>query len=530
MSTVAQRLLTVVEFETSERAAESSFSRVGRNTGILFVTQLTTWVVGAIVMATVPRIIGPTAVGELAVAGSLWAIAGVFIAFGTNTLITLDAAREPATAGLLVGPSLRLQLMMSALALFALTGFALVAGYSSTTVALVVILGASTVVGTVWSIGYSAMVGMERMTTIARASIISRVVGAAITLALVVTTRHVFAAAVTGLITFLVSIPMLMRPFTRAVPVTYRSTWPQTIALARRGVPYLVAGLALIVYQQVDTLTMSLLVDEQHIGYYVAADALFSTLLFAPTIFTTALLPALTREHSQDPNGALRTLGRSFDLLIVVAIPVSLVAIVSAAPITGLLYGDRFSGAAPVLAIFGVVLAFTFFSVLFGTYAVASGHQVFWNKVMIAAIVASIALDIFLVPWTARELNNGAIGGALSFVITEAGMVAAAFWLLAPSLWTAPRVHRVVKCVVGGAALVGVALTLRNQSFVLAVAAGSVAYIATISALRVLGPDELALVKAILARPGTTISPSPWPPPWPPPANPPVPTWPVSDR
>jgi O-antigen/teichoic acid export membrane protein len=516
--------------ETSEQASEASLSRVGRNTGVLFATQLTTWVIGAVVMATVPRIIGPTAVGEIAVAGSLWAIAGVFITFGTGTLITLETARDPAAGGQLVGPALRLQLAVSVVALLALTGFAVVAGYSSTTVALIVILGVSTFVGTVWSIGYSAMVGMERMTTIAKASIISRVVGAAITLALVITTRHVFAAAVTGLVTFMVSIPMLMRPFTKAVPVRYRSTWPQTIALARRGIPYLVAGLALIVYQQIDTLTMSLLVDEEHIGWYVAADALFATLLFAPTIFTTALLPTLTREHSHDPERALRTLGRSFDLLIVIAVPVSLLAVVCAKPITGLLYGDRFSGSAPVLAVFGIVLAFTFFSVLFGTYAVASGRQVFWNKVMIAAIVASILLDAVLVPWTAREFDNGALGGAIAFVITEAGMVAAAFWLLAPSLSTTARAARVAKGLAGGAALVVVALALRNLPFVLAAAGGAAAYLAAVLALRVLGADELALMKAILTRRGNAASPSPWPPPWPPPAHPPVPRLSSSDR
>jgi O-antigen/teichoic acid export membrane protein len=516
--------------ERTEQASEASLSRVGRNTGILFVTQLTTWVIGALVMATVPRIIGPTAVGELAVAGSLWAIAGVFITFGTGTVITLGAANEPEAAGRMVGPALRLQLTMSIVAVVILTSFAVLAGYSSTTVSLVVFLGLSTFVGTVWSIGYSAMVGMEKMTTIARASIISRIAGAAITLALVITTRHVFAAAVTGLATFLVSIPMLMRPFSKAVPVSYRSTWPQTIALARRGVPYLVAGLALIVYQQVDTLTMSLLVDEQHIGWYIAADALFATLLFAPTLFTTALLPTLTREHGQDPDRALRTLGRSFDLLVVIAVPVSLLAVVGAKPITELLYGDQFSGSAPVLAVFGVVLAFTFFSVLFGTYAVASGQQVFWNKVMIAAIVASIALDIILVPWAAREFDNGALGGAIAFVITEAGMVAAAFWLLAPTLSTAPRAMRVVKCLVGGAALVGVALVLRNQPFLLTAVGGAAAYLVTVMALRVLGPDELSLMKAIISRRGTTPSSAPWPPPWPPPAHHPVPTIQPSDR
>lgn len=483
-----------------DEAASTSLVRVGRNTGILFASQVATWLISAVVMATLPRILGPESIGELAVAASLWAIAGVFVTFGTVTVVTLDSARQPDRAGELIGPAWRVQIVMSVAAAVVVLAFVSLADYSAGVVALAAIVGAVTAAGTLANLANGALVGLERMGIIARATVLARLVGAVATLTVVFTTRSVYAVAATSAVSTLVSTMLLMGPLARATPVSLRARWGDARAIARRGVPYLVAGLALIVYQQVDTVVMSLLVDSVQIGWYGAADTLFGTLLFAPTIFMTALLPTLTREHAIDAERARTTLGRAFDVLVVLAVPVGLITVVVARPFTKLLYGDEFVESGPVLAVFGIVLLFTFFSVLLGSYAVASGRQAFWNWVMVIAIVSTVVLDLFLVPWTNDRFGNGALGGAIAFVITEAFMVVVGFWKLAPDLVTARRFWRVAKCAIAGAGLLGAASLAADRFFVIPALVGGLVYVVLVAVLKVLGTDEIAALKRMASR------------------------------
>ncbi len=49
---------------------------------------------------------------------------------------------------------------------------------------------------------------------------------------------------------------------------------------------------------------------------------------------------------------------------------------------------------------------------------------------MAIAMLVSIPLDLVLVPWTQQTFGNGAIGGALAFVVTEFGMLVLGIYLL----------------------------------------------------------------------------------------------------
>lgn len=486
--------------DDADQPGTSSLVRVGRNTGILFVSQVATWLISAVVMATLPRLLGPEAIGQLAIAASLWAIAGVFVGFGTVTVVTLDSAREPERAGGLMGPAWRVQLLMSVAAAVAVVGFVVAASYESGVVALAVIVGVVTAAGTLANLANAALVGLERMGPIARANVLAKLAGAVATLSVLFATRNVYAVAAAGVVGVVVSTALLVRALARASRIRLRARWAEARQLARRGVPYLVAGLALIVYQQVDTVVMSLLVDSRQIGWYGAADTLFGTLLFAPTIFTTALLPTLTREHSVDPVRARVTLGRAFDILVVLAVPIGLITVVVARPFTELLYGDEFIESGAVLAVFGIVLLFTFFSVLLGSYAMASGRQAFWNWVIVVAIAATVVLDLVLVPWTNERFDNGALGGAIAFVITEAGMVIVGFRWLAPDLVIRRRITRVLKCAVAGAGLLGAASLVWDEFFLVPALVGAVAYLVVGVALRVLGADEISALRRMASR------------------------------
>jgi O-antigen/teichoic acid export membrane protein len=484
--------------EPVESSAPASLRTVGRNTGILFGSQSITWVVSAVLLAFIPRFIGPTRLGQFAVASSLWAMVAVIVRLGTSTFVTLESARDHDQAGRFIGPVIRARFLASFAGWILIVGFAIAVGYSGAIVLLAALMGIVLTIEVFTETERSALVGLERMADVARVSITTRVVGAAAVLAALFVTRDIYAVVVVGIIPALMSSFMLHRRLSRLTTVQFSASWSEVKLVVKGGAPFLIAGVALIVYQQVDVIVMSLLVDEHAIGWYGAADRLFGTLLFAPSILTVSLLPALTREHAREPTAAAHMVARAFDALVILAVPIGLTAVVSADQFTLLLFGDEFAEAGPVFAVFGVVVMLTFFSILFGSYAVAIGRQTAWNVLIIAAIAASILLDLVLVPWTDSEFDNGAIGGALAFVFTEGAMVLYGVWKLAPQIVTARRIALVVKCAVAGGCLIGAAWFIRDRFFVLPALAGMAAYVVALVALRVLDRDEVARLRHLV--------------------------------
>ena len=72
---------------------------------------------------------------------------------------------------------------------------------------------------------------------------------------------------------------------------------------------------------------------------------------------------------------------------------------------------------------------------------------------MILGVVLTLPLDVVFIPWAEDHYDNGAIGGALSYVATEVMMLVAALWKLAPGLVSKRTLVRFVKTVVAGGAM-----------------------------------------------------------------------------
>ena len=189
-------------------------------------------------------------------------------------------------------------------------------------------------------------------------------------------------------------------------------------------------AVSLVVYVQLDVVIISLLVDEAAVGWYSVADQLFATLLFVPTVFITAVFPVLSRMYTHEQDALPHLISKSYDLLLLLGIPIGLGIVVIADPLVVLLFGADFANSGPVLAVLGVVLILMYQNTLLGKFLISIDRQNQWTKVMIVASLATIPLDLIFVQWCQSQFNNGAIGGALAFVVTETGMIFAGLSLL----------------------------------------------------------------------------------------------------
>lgn len=339
------------------------------------------------------------------------------------------------------------------------------------------------------------MYGLQEMRPIGRLDVMVKilVVGATVT-ALILGFRVRAVASIT-VVAAVLSAFYLARAVRRLAPPA-RESDPNYPFVLRASVVFLITEASAIVYQQVDTVLMSVLADAKAIGYYAASDVLVASLLFVPTILLTAMFPEIARLHDQEPERLQGLLRRSFLALAPIGVMLGAGTILVADNVAVLLYGPKFAKTGPVLAVFGAVMTLGYFTILMGRFALATGRAPFWNRLMITGIVLTFPLDFILIPWTKREFDNGALGGAIAFVVTEFVMVIAGILKLDRSLFDRVALTRYVKCMIAAAALLAAGWPLRDRIVVIPAAVGAVAYVLSIVVLRTLSPDEKSMINS----------------------------------
>jgi O-antigen/teichoic acid export membrane protein len=263
---------------------------------------------------------------------------------------------------------------------------------------------------------------------------------------------------------------------------------------------FMAAGIALVIYQQIDVVVISWVAEAEDLGWYATADALFGSLLFPATIVLGAIFPTIGRLYQTDPEALPALVTRAFSLLLVIALPIGLGAALIAPEFAPMLFGEDYRPTGVVLAILGPVSVLTFGTTLFGGTALATGRARIWVTVILIAAAITVPLDMVLVPWANDRYDNGAIGGALTYMVTESMQFAVGVLVIAPYLLTRSIAWRSMRALAAGGVMFAAGWPLRDVFFIVPVVVCGAVYILATLAMRVLGDDEMAMVKNMLGR------------------------------
>jgi len=473
---------------------------IRRNVMQMFTAQVITWLIATVLAVVIPRALGPEVLGELSLATSLWLIAAIVIGLGTSMYLQLEIAQSPNTGLAMVGPVIVLRTAAWLLAALVLGTYTLLAG-SSTMFALLMALVGFNVLINVWSdVLTTSFLGMERMSIPSFLSIASKATNLVLVLAMLALQFGVYGVVIAGIIAGAWPFLFLLRRFTGLGHITLKGANRHVSHILRSSWPFMMAGLAVVVYQQIDVIAISWMIGPRDVGWYSTADSLVTSLGAPATVVFAAIFPALGRLHRHDPEGLVRLVQRAFSLLTLAAVPIGLGTMVIAPSFAPMLYGDEFRETGDVLVAFGPVIILSFCTLLFGGVALATERSNLWVAVVLGAAALTIPLDAVLVPWTSDRFGNGAIGGAIAFIITETFQFAIGLWRVAPHLVNRATAWRIGRILIAGGAMMACTWPLREQFILLPIGVGAITYGVAVVALRVVGADERALIVDALRR------------------------------
>jgi O-antigen/teichoic acid export membrane protein len=467
--------------------------RIVNNIRVMLVGQLITWGITLISIVYLPRYLGATDWGRLAIALAIWAVMSSIINTGTATHLTKEVARAPEKAEELLGTVLIQRLIIFLASCVFVAAYVYFMQYSRETVFLICIV-ALTMPGTHTILTLNAIFqGREAMQYIPLIEIFSKGLMLTLSLACMYMGLGVNEIASTSILALSLGAIVQIAILRRYMPI--RLTWNGALSfeLLRASWPYCVSSLVLIVYGEIDKLIMPIMVNEKTVGWYSIAASLATTLVFIPNILSTAVFPALSRGASEGSESATRILRKSFDVALITGVPIGFGLAIVANPLVDLVYSSKFPESGPVLSIMSVMLIFTYISTVLGRFLVASGRTNEWTIAMIACIVLAFPLNFVLIPWSEQAFANGAIGGALRLLFTEFLMAIFALWMLPSGILTRESASTALRIFVAGCVMLATCWYVKDMFIGITIMVGIATYALVILALRVLKPEDIDL-------------------------------------
>jgi len=184
-------------------------------------------------------------------------------------------------------------------------------------------------------------------------------------------------------------------------------------ALLRESVPLGLSGIALYVYNYIDTIMLSKLAPISAVGYYgVAYKFVFLGQLLPGAILST-LFPVFSKFNSTDKERGKRYFQYTFDTIFTTAAFIAILGILYSWDLIILLFGREYGPSALPLAILCLNFVFMYCNMLFSKYLIATGQQTSVMIYMMITSGANLLVNFWAIP------KYGVVGAAATTMMSE---------------------------------------------------------------------------------------------------------------
>jgi O-antigen/teichoic acid export membrane protein len=473
-------------------------SRLGRNLTALAGGQIVTWTMTLIWTLVVPRALGPHGMGLLVSAWAATGILGIVVGLGTRNYLVREMVVDPSRAPQLLGTAIVLRTLLSPLFVVALLVFAHFAHYGSEGTLVLYLAGAAALLTLLAEPLQAAFQALERMEYLAYSDVINKSAQGLVGVALALLGFH--SIGITASWVVVTAVVLLLNAFwiRRQIWITLRTSAELLVNLVKQSVAYWAFGVFFMIYLWIDSVMLSLLTRPEVVGWYGVPMRLFQSLMFLPAVISTAWLPRLVRAFRDSPEELTRVARMPLELVLVLSLPICAATAILARPLIHVLYGAEYDKAVPVLVVLGLCIPPMYLNIMLNQMLVAAKRQSAWTWVMAGATVVNPLLNAALIPITAHRLHNGAVGAAISLLLTEVLIVTVGFYLVGRTVFDRQVLRRFLAAGAAAFAMWGVVHATRIFGVVPSFATGVLTFAVLAVVLRVATPEELAIGRSVI--------------------------------
>jgi len=480
----------------------STVQRIARNTGLLLVSQVLSYLLSFFFVAYMARYLGAAGYGIISFAFAFTTLFSILADLGLQPLVVREVARDKSLA-----PKYLANVSMMKIILGSLT-FGLIAltinlmGYPQQTIYVVYLVGLSVVCGSLASTFYSIFQAYEKM----EYQSLGQVLSAALMLVgiILAVKYHIsiigFSSlyVLAGVISLIFALGIFRWKFSSSPSWSRQkiemdwSFWKLSI---KEALPFGLSAIFVTIFYWISSLMLSLMKGDVEVGLYNAAFRMVLVLLFIPTALNAAIYPLMSRFHLTSQDALKLAYEKYFKYMLILAVPIGVGTTLLANRIVVLVFGSQFGPSAAALKILVWAAASIFVVGAFYRLLESTNNQ---RKGTIAAgmcMILNVILNLLLIP------RYSYTGASIATVATEGLSLAVGFWFCAKLGYPMPKrlISTAIKVAVASSAMAAFIIFLNGLTLPLLIVASALIYFVLLLAIKGIDREDRNLLCSMLS-------------------------------
>lgn len=471
----------------------SGIRSVAKNTGVLFVSQIISYVLGFFFVMYITRYLGPEEYGVISFALAFTTIFGIMADLGLSQFIVREVSRDKSLASKYVGNALGIKIVASLLtfilAVLIINGL----NYPANTVDVVYLIALYVLFNSFIQLFYSLFQSYEKMEYQAIGLILTNILLLAMALlGIYFKMDLIYFAIVYFVVSLIILIYAVVVSVKRFIIPKIEFNLDFSRKILAESLFFVLAMVFTEIYFNIDSVMISLMVGNAAVGFYNAAYKLIFILMFIPGVLVVSMFPVMSKHFKSAKNLLKLEYEKMFKYLFSIALMIFVFGFLFADKIILIIYGSAFTPSIAALQILICVIPIIFMTYLFGNLLGSINKQRFVAIVTATSAAFNVILNLFLIP------RFSYFGASLATVLTELCVFIFMFTYLSRSFHRIPLTNNLIKPLLSAMILAIIISLINPLNWIVALIIGLVIYIPILYLLKSIGKEDIKLIKELI--------------------------------
>ena len=359
------------------------------------------------------RYLGPSNYGLINYGGAYVSFFTALCNLGLNSVIIKDFVDHPDEQGEAIGSALIMRLLSSILSAVLTIAIVLVVDKGEPVTITVVTLCSIGAIFNIFETFNYWFQSIYKSKVTSLATLVAYVITAVYKILLLIIGKDVRWFAFATSVDYIVVALFLWNAYKRYNGPKLSFSFFKSKALLSISYNYILSTIMVAIYGQTDKLMLKQMLNESEVGFYATATAICKMWTFVLQAIIDSIYPSILRLKNVDQTAYERKNRQLYAMVFYVSCSVSIGFLILGKWIVGILYGNAYLPAVPVLKTVTWYIAFSYLGVARNAWIVSEGKQKYLKYMYGCAAIMNVIVNAILIP------QFGAVGAALASLITN---------------------------------------------------------------------------------------------------------------
>lgn len=382
-----------------KRANKGSFiGKFVENTWWMMARNIYSMLISLVVGSLSARFLGPSNYGVLNYGASIVAFFTTVSQLGMDSIIVAEMVRKPDKEDIYLGTALMMRLLTSVISVLFVWGMVVVLEPNNQLVQIVTVLQAISIIFQSLEVLYYWFQAHFLMKYVTYASMVALTTTGIWRILLLVNRATVEWFAMSAAVSSFVCSITIVFFFFKNARISLKVSLYEAKYLFSNSYHFLINGLAVTLYTQLDRIMLAKIVGEEAVGLYSAASTVALMWGFVPLAMINSASPILVKLYEENRKEFVIQYKLLLLGISVMGILVSLVFTVFGKVIIHILYGEIYYAAIPALLILIWSTTFSMIGSARGVWLVAASKNKYVKYFTLIGAVVNAVLNVIVIP------------------------------------------------------------------------------------------------------------------------------------